>query len=172
MEQIEEGRRREAAALAETAGRRWRSEIDEHGEQTVVWGDIPVEIAPDPDEPYTWQREYVAGRRVTFEDTFDDIFGEAFDLLIARQRKYGPTNIAQQGIYGVFKRIRDDKMARIGRVLNGRIVAGEIVLDALPDGDSDDTLEDALLDVANYALIMLALKRGVWGRPLAADVDG
>lgn len=110
------------------------------------------------------------GLTITFEETFRSIFEEAFDLLLARQRKYGPTNIEEQGIYGVFKRIRDDKMARVGRVLNGRIVNGEIILDDLPDGDADDTFEDALFDIANYALIMVALKRGLWGRPLAADL--
>ncbi len=108
--------------------------------------------------------------RVTFEATFSDIFVQAYDLLIARQRKYGPDNITRQGMWGVITRIADDKIARIKRAFNGRIVSGQIALDPVAEGDADDTFEDACLDLMNYAAILLALKRGVWGRPLAEEV--
>lgn len=106
--------------------------------------------------------------RESFEGEFKKIFSEAFMLLVERQRKYGPANIEQQGIPGIITRIKDDKLSRVKRALNGRIVNGEIYLDPIVDAD-DETFEDALLDIANYALIALALKRGVWGRPLWED---
>jgi len=109
-----------------------------------------------------WAMGFVEG---TFQATFARIFQETFDLLVERQRKYGPENISSQGIYGVFTRMSADKIERLRRSMNGRVVEGRIELDEFVDS-ADETVEDALLDIANYALIMLALKRGVWGKPL------
>lgn len=108
--------------------------------------------------------------RNTFEGVFQDIFDEAFELLVERQMKYGSTNIAQQGMWGVLTRIADDKISRLKRSFNGSIRSGQIVLDEITDREADDTFEDACLDVMNYAAILLALKRGLWGKPLAADL--
>lgn len=133
--------------------------------ETVEFRGVQVEVV-DPatdetDHPYT------------FEDTFVGIFSETFDLLVERQKKYGPKNIAQQGLFGILTRIKDDKISRIMRALNGRVENGQIILDAIDlSGEEGDTLEDALKDVANYALIALALLRGAWGRPLAEEVVG
>jgi hypothetical protein len=101
----------------------------------------------------------------TFQEVFRGIFDETFDLLVERQKKYGPDNIAQQGLFGVFGRISNDKIQRLKRSLNGVVYNGDIVLDAIEDFE-DESFEDSLKDVANYALIMLALHRGVWGAPL------
>ena len=106
----------------------------------------------------------------TFEAVFEDIFKEALDLLIERQRKYGPDNIANQGLYGIITRIADDKIARVRTAMNGRVVNGKVVIDPISDREAADTFEDALLDIANYSLIALALKRGLWGKPLRAPV--
>jgi len=105
----------------------------------------------------------------TFQAAFDSIFTEAFVLLVDRQRKYGPENVRKLGIFGVFGRLADDKVERIRRALNGRITHGEVTLDDLADFN-DESFEDALLDIANYALIIVALKRGLWGLPLDEDV--
>lgn len=111
----------------------------------------------------------------TFEGTFSVIYSEALELLINRQRKYGPDNIRQQGIYGVITRIADDKLARVKQSLNGRLENGKLILDPVKTkggtGEGDDSFEDALLDIANYALIALALHRGEWGKPLIEDMD-
>ena len=107
----------------------------------------------------------------TFEDVAQEVFDEAFNLLIERQKKYGPRNIEDQGPLGVINRIEKDKLNRIKRAFNGSVVKGEIVLDSIDmGGEEGDTLEDALLDVANYALITLLLIRGKWGKPLAEEV--
>lgn len=106
----------------------------------------------------------------TFEDVFEDIFKEAFDLLIERQRKYGPENISGQGLYGIITRIADDKISRVRTAMNGQVVNGKVVINPIEDREAEDTFEDALLDIANYALIALALKRGLWGKPLRAPV--
>ena len=106
----------------------------------------------------------------TFEGAFGSIFNEAFRLLVERQRKYGPENVRKLGIFGVFGRLADDKVERIRRALNGSIVHGEVTLDDLADF-ADESFEDALLDIANYALILIALRRGVWGLPLADEAS-
>lgn len=105
----------------------------------------------------------------TFEDVFEAIFDEALSLLVDRQAKYGPENIRQLGLFGTFGRLSDDKIERIRRSLNGRVVHGRVELE-YPEDFGDESFEDALLDIANYAFIMLALKRGLWGKPLREEL--
>lgn len=121
-------------------------------------------------EGYTfadWANHYMSG---SFQEVFADIFQEAFDLLVARQRKYGVANIENQGLYGIFTRLRDDKMSRIAKAMAGTIVNGRVQLEVIEGDEEKDTFEDALIDVANYALIMLALHRGKWGAPLEEEL--
>lgn len=106
----------------------------------------------------------------TFEQVFQKIYGEAFDLLVAKQRRYGNKNIEQLGLHGVISRISNDKAERAKKFLNGKVINGVIVLDPL-DESTDESLEDTLLDIANYALIAVALKRNLWGRPLNSEVE-
>ena len=42
------------------------------------------------------------------------------------------------------------------------------MLDELPDGQGE-SMEDTLLDIANYALIAVSLLRGEWGRPMREE---
>ena len=100
----------------------------------------------------------------TFQEAFREIYGEAFSLLVERQAKYGNLNIEQLGLYGVLSRVANDKMSRVMKSLNGKIVDGKVLLDPIKEEHVDELLEDALLDIANYALIAIALKRGVWGK--------
>lgn len=104
----------------------------------------------------------------SFEDVFDGLAMEMLNILYDRQRKYGPKNIENQGIFGVIQRIANDKMARVMKSLNGRLVNGQVVLDDIAEAD-DESFEDTMFDIANYSLITIALRRGVWGRPLRED---
>jgi hypothetical protein len=107
----------------------------------------------------------VASAEQSFETTFAEIYSEAFALLVRKQERYGDSNIQQLGIHGVISRIAYDKIERAKRFLNGKVADGEVILDPLPDG-GDESLVDTMLDIANYALITVALQRGKWGRPL------
>lgn len=104
----------------------------------------------------------------TFEDVFGALYRDAFELLVERQRKYGPENVRQLGLFGVFDRLASDKIERVRRSFNGTITRGRVELTDPEDFD-DESFEDALMDIANYALIMIALKRGWWGRPLRSE---
>ena len=104
------------------------------------------------------------GDRKTFQEVFAEIFNESWNVMIDRQAKYGNANIQQLGLYGVLSRVANDKMSRVMKSLNGKIVDGKVLLDPIKEEHVDEFLEDALLDIANYALIAIALKRGVWGK--------
>jgi hypothetical protein len=101
----------------------------------------------------------------SFEQTFAEIYSEAYKLLCDKQERYGDTNIEQLGIHGVVGRIAHDKSARAKKFLNGKIVGGKVILEPFDDGDGE-SMADTLMDIANYALIAVALQRGKWGRPM------
>lgn len=103
----------------------------------------------------------------TWDDALDQTLADMRAIMLDRQAKYGPSNIAQQGLYGVITRASADKIARIKTALNGSVVAGEIVLDPIANGtEAADTFEDGLIDAANYlGPISLMLHRGWWNLP-------
>jgi hypothetical protein len=101
----------------------------------------------------------------SFEAEFQKIYSEAFSLLVQKQRRYGNSNIEQLGLHGVISRISFDKVSRALKFMNGKVVSGKVILDDM-DHSTEESLEDTLLDIANYALIAIALQRGAWGKPL------
>lgn len=105
----------------------------------------------------------------TFEEVFERIYGEAWDIMMARQRRYGPENIKQQGIHGVVTRIGQDKLSRVKNTLNGSVVSGEVILREMTE-DERAVAEDAFFDIANYALICIALMRKEWGAPMKHEL--
>lgn len=105
----------------------------------------------------------------TFEKTFAKIYNEAFELLCEKQSRYGDSNIEQLGLHGVISRIGNDKIARARKFMQGKIVDGQVILDPLDEG-TYESLADTLLDIANYALIAVALQRGLWGAPMERDL--
>ena len=121
---------------------------------------------PKPYDLNAVPRDFVEG---TFEAEFQKIYAEAFSLLVAKQRRYGNSNIEQLGLHGVIGRISFDKVSRALKFMNGRVVNGKVELDQM-DESTEESLEDTLLDIANYALIAVALRRGVWGKPLEEDL--
>lgn len=111
----------------------------------------------------------MTSKQQTFEETFEEIYDEAFQLLCQKQARYGDSNIEQLGLHGVISRIAHDKVARAKKFMNGTIVGGQVRLTPMDD-DEEESLEDTLLDIANYALIAIALRRGKWGRPLKSEI--
>jgi hypothetical protein len=87
-------------------------------------------------------------------------YQEAFKVLCDRQRKYGPQNILGAGVPGVIEQARN-KIDRARAQLRGDYVGGEILLEKM-DAETSKVFEDSLIDLANYALIALALHRGTW----------
>lgn len=78
---------------------------------------------------------------------------ECYRLFQERHAKYGRANIARSGERGVVVRV-GDKLSRLENlVLNG--AGGEA---------SDESVEDTWMDVANYGLIGLLVRRDEWTR--------
>ena len=175
-EQITEGLRREMEELIDSV----TSETTDHADtptETTMWGltsfidQDDEQHAPGIDE-FIASLDALADRALnpTFQDTVDDLMGEVRDLIVDRQRTYGPSNIQQQGIFGIINRIGNDKLARIRQRLQGRIENGEILLDDIELGSVDQPgIINDLADVIGYAVCGMLLLRGEWGMPLAEE---
>jgi hypothetical protein len=86
-------------------------------------------------------------------------------VMVERHAKYGAANIGEQGFYGVITRA-GDKFSRIRQSLNGKIVNGEVRLYPIEDAETTDTIENGLMDCANYTgPIALMVLRGWWNLP-------
>ena len=93
----------------------------------------------------------------TFQEALGLILGEMRDVMISKQHDYGPGNILDFGDKGVLVRA-NDKIARLKNLYQG-----------VPRNES---LEDSWLDLANYAVIAMMVRRGYWGLPMEAKLEG
>jgi hypothetical protein len=110
----------------------------------------------------------------TWDEAVEVVLEMQRQIMFQRQDKYGPQNILDQGLFGVVTRADADKMARIKRALNGRIINGQVILDPIDDGsDAADTFEDGCIDLANYmGPIAIMLRRGWWELPRRVTEKG
>ena len=92
----------------------------------------------------------------TFQEALGLVLDDMREVMIAKQRDYGPGNILDFGDYGVLVRAND----KIGRLKN--LYKGE--------KPRNESVDDSWLDLANYAVIALMVRRGHWGLPMAEDV--
>ena len=108
-----------------------------------------------------------------FEQYFQRLYDEARDILVQRQAQYGPANIESLGIPGVFSRMSDDKMSRVKKALSGEFIKGRVVLsqDSLKELQHP-SVRDALMDAANYCLILVSLIENEWSNLELAVDDG
>lgn len=87
-----------------------------------------------------------------FVDDSAAIYGELQQVLVSKQRDYGPHNIGRAPggpINGLLVRM-NDKMERIKNLYYGNTDA------------QHESLEDSFVDIANYAVICLMVQRGKW----------
>jgi hypothetical protein len=84
---------------------------------------------------------------------FDDILSELKITMVRKHADYGPDNIAKApggAMNGIVVRMHD-KMTRLGHLYYKNI-----------DTPNYESIEDTLLDLANYAIIGLLVQRGQW----------
>ena len=106
-----------------------------------------------------------------FEQYFQGLYDEARDILVQRQAQYGPANIESLGIPGVFSRMSDDKMSRVKKALSGEFIKGRVVLSQASLNElQHPSVRDALMDAANYCLILVSLIEGEWSN-LELELD-
>ena len=96
-----------------------------------------------------------------FSDYFRSLYAEAHSIMVQRQEGYGPGNIEALGPYGVMSRLSSDKCSRILNEMNGRIIGGKAAVD---HDWFTEGVRDALMDIANYAMIMIALGEEQWSK--------
>ena len=90
-----------------------------------------------------------------FQEALYPIMEELAQLMIRKQRDYGHKNISDFGEFGVLVRA-NDKLARLKNMIT-------------PHGDEvayNESIEDSWADLANYAIIALMIRCGVWGLPV------
>ncbi|MBC8485729.1 MAG: DUF1599 domain-containing protein [Bacteroidetes bacterium] len=74
-----------------------------------------------------------------------------YTLFSVKHKSYGPDNISGTGIQGVVIRSWD-KINRLRR----------LVVTGIDDPLVDESVEDTLMDLANYAIIGLLLLHNIW----------
>jgi hypothetical protein len=105
----------------------------------------------------------------SFEDRMFPLYRKAFEILVERQKKYGPNNILLAGEWGVMEQIQN-KVARARAQLHGEIRSGQVQLGTM-SADTMEVYRDSLLDLANYSLILIALAEGRWTAEMVVDWD-
>ncbi len=88
------------------------------------------------------------------------ILDEIYELHVRKSQDYSSMNVHGVGEAGVAVRIWD-KTARMMSLLGWDIASGKLTTPSQPKNES---LEDTLMDLAAYAIIMLVLRRGKWGK--------
>lgn len=91
----------------------------------------------------------------TFEHAADDAFADCMNLLVKKQRDYGPGNILAFGELGILVRL-NDKIERLKNLHR----AGKL------NEPQNESVTDTWMDIANYAIIALMLRRGTFELPL------
>lgn len=93
----------------------------------------------------------------TFEEAIDFVREKSKQVLISKQKDYGPGNILAFREVGVLVRVYD-KVERLRNLLvNNR-------------EPSNESLDDTWLDIENYATIARMLRAGIFELPLAEEV--
>ena len=92
----------------------------------------------------------------TFEEAVDEVMGELRELMINKQRDYGHSNITDFGEYGVLVRL-NDKVCRLKNLLGNK------------KEPKNESIDDSWIDTANYAIIAIMLRRGLFTLPLKED---
>lgn len=91
----------------------------------------------------------------TFEEAVDEVTGELRELMINKQRDYGHSNITDFGEYGVLVRL-NDKVCRLKNLLGKK-------------EPKNESIDDSWMDIANYSIIALMLRKGIFTLPLKED---
>ena len=91
---------------------------------------------------------------------FEDIVQNMLDTYKAKMEDYSPWNMKGTGELGAITRLWD-KTARLMNLMGFDIGTGKFTAYKDPKNES---IDDTLLDLANYAIITMILRKGKWGQ--------
>lgn len=110
----------------------------------------------------------------TFEVAALDVFLDCLEILCRKRQERGTANIEKQGLTGIVQRMQGDKLERV-RIWARNQQMRQDLKDVMPQAVIDqylpvyvgpmrdgDTIEDDLMDVANYAAIAILLMDNRW----------
>jgi len=89
----------------------------------------------------------------TFEEGIDSVLAELKALMLIKREDYGHRNITDFGEFGCLVR-SNDKMNRLITLLNNK------------QEPKNESIEDSWIDLANYSIIALMLRRKIFELPL------
>lgn len=95
-------------------------------------------------------------------DEMRAVLGKLYRTALDKNADYGPGNLALTGTIGVAVRL-GDKVCRLLNLLGFRF---EVKYGGFTDLQHPkfESLDDTLMDAANYAVMGLLLRRGAWGK--------
>lgn len=99
----------------------------------------------------------------TFEEAIDQVLGEMREVMIRKNRDYASAkadNISEFGELGVLVRA-NDKLSRLKNLLWHT-----------KHQPKNESIADSWVDLANYCVIAMLVRRGIWGLRLKEDLDG
>lgn len=91
---------------------------------------------------------------------FRKILDDLYELHVKKTADYSSWNIKGAGEQGVVVRLWD-KTARLMNLMGWDIGTGKWTT---PKEPKNESVDDTLYDLASYAIIMLVLRRGKWGK--------
>ena len=97
----------------------------------------------------------VEGKIKTFDDAVNEVTSELKELMVRKQADYGHQNITDFGEYGVLVKA-NDKICRLKNLLGKK-------------EPKNESIEDSWIDLANYAIIALMLRKGTFTLPLKEE---
>ena len=141
----------------------WASRAIGWGE-TVKWVDR-IEmlgkhgLTPEPAVPTKHITEQRCPEQVK---AFREVIEEMYSLHLRKNADYSPLNLQGTGDLGVVVRAWD-KMSRLMSLTGFRLTANYHGFEGGKE-PSNESVDDSWIDLANYAVIALLMRRGVWGK--------
>jgi len=95
-------------------------------------------------------------------EEFVNVVMEAYRLHLSKNEDYSPANLLATGEIGLITRLWD-KAARLLNLCGFTFEIGATGFN-LPKEPKNETIDDTLIDAANYSIIGLIMRRGKWGK--------
>jgi Domain of unknown function (DUF4406) len=119
------------------------------GMPIYAWNEIPALHITERERP----KQVVA---------FMEMVMRMYRVHLSKNADYSPANILATGEVGVIVRLWD-KIARLLNLTGFKVQITDSAFES-PRSPNHESIDDTLLDAANYAIIACLLRAGKWGR--------